>query len=181
MARFIVDVANVESEDIKNINIAITNGIEDNTSYGIITANCIDETNDNQFMEFEDDNYLSAEQILNTFTNSSDLSNTLTEIEHIIKKFKEFKSNPIMSDKKDKIVNKRFDNIGHLENELYVVFGFPVKITSEIVKDENSDDEVGDDELQAVLNLVGMTAGDLTLYYVKDRRGKYLITEMIHS
>lgn len=180
MARYIVDVANVRKENIERISDAVIEGIVNYTNHGIIRVNCIDETEDNQFMQFKEDDHLSAEQILSTFTDSLNLFNTLNDMQHIVRKFEEFKSNKIMSDKIDKIVNRRFDDIGHLERELYTAFGFPIKITAEIVKDENSDDEAGDDELQAVLNLAGMNAGDLTLYYIKDRHGKYLITEMIH-
>lgn len=180
MARFIVDVANVKKEDIKSINAAITNGITEYTQYRIVTANCIDETNDNQFMEFDEDNNLNAKQILETFVDSSNLIATIDSMKSIIGKFEEFKSDKDMSDKIYQIVNRRFKNIGELEYALCKVFGFPIYISANITNDKNHDDKIGDDELHAELKLVGMTAGDLTLYYIKDRHGNYFITDIIH-
>lgn len=68
MARFIVDVANLKPEQIKKFAIAVGD-IE--IGDGIISAVCIDETNDNQFHDTPSKNYLSKEQI-NTFKKECD-------------------------------------------------------------------------------------------------------------
>jgi hypothetical protein len=69
MARFIVDIDCINPKDIKNICKAICERIlEPDINYGIVTVNCIDTSNDNQFYtEFEDGqtNELSKQQIEN--------------------------------------------------------------------------------------------------------------------
>lgn len=71
MARFIVDIANINPKDIKNICKAICDRIgQDDINYGTVTANCIDHTNNNQFYNGGDFTYgntneLSQEQIDN--------------------------------------------------------------------------------------------------------------------
>jgi len=66
MARFIVDVANVDNDAIKDvINLMVTTLDNNKKSSGIITVHCIDETNTNQFYDKTNDhsNELTLEQI----------------------------------------------------------------------------------------------------------------------
>ena len=69
MARFIVDVGYINPKDIKAICEGICERImQSDINYGIVTVNCIDESNDNQFYnEFEngETNELSETQINN--------------------------------------------------------------------------------------------------------------------
>ncbi len=71
MARFIVDIANIAEKDIKNICKTICDRIgEDDINYGIVTVNCIDKTDNNQFYnggdyDYGNTNELSQEQIDN--------------------------------------------------------------------------------------------------------------------
>jgi hypothetical protein len=69
MARFIVDIASIDPKDIKKICVGICDRIlEPDINYGMVTVNCIDESNDNQFYnEFDNGktNELSIEQINN--------------------------------------------------------------------------------------------------------------------
>jgi hypothetical protein len=72
MARFILDIANLEENKVKAICEfvcdALLNAEDSAKNSGIITINCIDKTNDNQFHnEFEDGetNELSVTQIEN--------------------------------------------------------------------------------------------------------------------
>jgi hypothetical protein len=69
MARFIVDIACIDPKDIKNICVAICDRIlQPDINYGIVTVNCIDESDENQFYtEFDNGktNELSETQINN--------------------------------------------------------------------------------------------------------------------
>jgi hypothetical protein len=60
MARFIIDIANLSEIEIDNFMEELT----DNTNK-IITINCIEKTNDNQFHEENHRNRLSEKQIQN--------------------------------------------------------------------------------------------------------------------
>lgn len=66
MARFIVDIANLEPHKVKEVCIAICDSLNTELTSGVITANCIDITNANQFHnEFEngESNELTEDQI----------------------------------------------------------------------------------------------------------------------
>lgn len=66
MARFIVDVANLEATKVKEVCEAICNALNTEVTSGLISTNCIDITNANQFHnEFEngESNELSKSQI----------------------------------------------------------------------------------------------------------------------
>ena len=68
MARFIVDVGNLDPKDIKAINELICDSILSKGYSGLITSNCVDDTNENQFYhEFDNNetNELSKKQIEN--------------------------------------------------------------------------------------------------------------------
>ena len=68
MARFIVDVANIDADKVKEINELIVDSLNENElTNGLITSICIDPSNKNQFHEDKDKNILSEEQI-NNFT-----------------------------------------------------------------------------------------------------------------
>jgi len=59
MARFILDIANLDSEKVDKVMEAIC----ELGSGEILTIHCIDETNENQFHEDSIDNALSEKQI----------------------------------------------------------------------------------------------------------------------
>tara|TARA_B110001454_G_C12701774_1_gene426861 strand:- start:442 stop:663 length:222 start_codon:yes stop_codon:yes gene_type:complete len=60
MARFILDVANLDEEGIKKV---LTNCADESLMGNMVTITCIDETNENQFYNDESQNFLSKEQI----------------------------------------------------------------------------------------------------------------------
>ena len=55
MARFIVDIANIDPKKVKDICVAICDRMgEEDLDYGVVTALCIDDTNTNQFYNSDD-------------------------------------------------------------------------------------------------------------------------------
>ena len=74
MARFIIDVANVNDKDIKALCITLSEIVGEKHDYGIASAVCIDPTNDNQFHDDATKNKLSAKQLKN-YTKSLVISN----------------------------------------------------------------------------------------------------------
>tara|TARA_B110000196_G_scaffold57320_1_gene47499 strand:+ start:255 stop:503 length:249 start_codon:yes stop_codon:yes gene_type:complete len=62
MARFILDVANLDEEGVKKV---LTNCCDESLMGNMTTITCIDKTNENQFYNDESQNYLSEEQVHN--------------------------------------------------------------------------------------------------------------------
>jgi hypothetical protein len=62
MARFILDVANLDEEGVKKV---LTNCCDESLMGNMVTITCIDKTNENQFYNDESQNYLSKEQVHN--------------------------------------------------------------------------------------------------------------------
>ena len=60
MARFILDVANLDKDGIKKV---LTNCCDESLMGNMVFITCIDETNENQFYNDESLNFLSKEQI----------------------------------------------------------------------------------------------------------------------
>jgi|TARA_R110000803_G_scaffold169383_1_gene232382 hypothetical protein len=63
MARFILDVANLDEEGVKKV---LTNCADESLMGSMVTVTCIDKTNENQFYNDETQNFLSKNQV-NTY------------------------------------------------------------------------------------------------------------------
>ena len=60
MARFILDVANLDRDGIKKV---LTNCCDESLMGGMVTITCVEETNENQFYNDVSLNFLSKDQI----------------------------------------------------------------------------------------------------------------------
>ena len=60
MARFILDVANLDKDGIKKV---LTTCADESLMGNMVTITCVEETNENQFYNDESRNFLSKEQI----------------------------------------------------------------------------------------------------------------------